>query len=111
MTSAIGSLAPLRHANFRWYFIAMTVNMAGSTMAGVALAFAVLSITNSPSALGVVLASESVPTVLFLLFGGVIADRLPLTVVLRVGMLVEGVLQAVTAALVITGTARVWMLV
>jgi MFS family permease len=111
MTSSSGSLAPFRHANFRWYFIAMAVNMAGSTMAGVALAFAVLSIDDSPSALGVVMAAESVPTVLFLLFGGVIADRLPLTVVLRVGMVVEGVVQAVTAALVITGAARIWMLV
>ncbi len=110
MSPTSGSLAPLQHANFRWYFIASTVNTAGSTMAGVALAFAVLSITDSASSLGLVLAAETVPTVLFLLFGGVIADRLPLTVVLRLGMLVLGLTQGAAAVLVITGTAEIWML-
>lgn len=104
------SFAALRQDNFRWYFIAQTVNTAGSTMAGVALAFAVLSITDSASALGLVLAAETLPTVLFLLFGGVIAERLPLTVVIRLGMVVLGLTQGAAAALVLTGTARIWML-
>jgi MFS family permease len=104
-------LAPLSHPNFRWYFVASTVNTAGSTMAGVALAFAVLSIDNSPSALGMVLAANTVPMVLFLLFGGVIADHLPLTLVLRVGMVVIGGTQAVAAGLVISEGAEIWMLV
>ena len=110
MTRLPESFAALRHDNFRWYFIAMTVNTAGSMMAGVALAFAVLSITDSATALGLVLAAETVPTVLFLLFGGVIADRLPLTLVIRIGMLVLGLTQGAAAALVITGTAQIWML-
>ena len=104
------SFEALRHANFRWYFVATTVNTAGSMMAGVALAFAVLSITDSATALGLVLAAETVPTVLFLLFGGVVADRLPLTLVIRTGMVVLGVTQGASAALVITGTAQIWML-
>jgi hypothetical protein len=104
------TIAPLRHANFRWYWIAATVNLTGSTMAGVALAFAVLSITDSAGALGLVLAAQTVPTVLFLLFGGVVADRLPLIVVIRFGMVVLAATQGVAAALVITGTARIWML-
>jgi MFS family permease len=111
MAQLSGSFAPLRHPNFRWYFTAFTVNMSGSTMAGVALAFAVLSITDSASALGYVLAAETVPLVLFLLYGGVVADRLPLTVVLRVGMVVLFATQTATAALVITGVARIWMLI
>ncbi len=105
------SLAALRHENFRWYWIASTVNLAGTTMAGVALAFAVLSITDSPKALGLVLAAETGPLVVFILVGGVIADRLPLTLVLRVGMLVMAASQGAAALLVITGTARIWMLV
>jgi MFS family permease len=107
----LDSLAPLRHPNFRWYFVASTAITAGGTMAGVALAFAVLSIDNSASALGLVLAAGTVPMVLFLLFGGVVADRLPLTLVLRVGMVVMGGTQGFAAALVITGTAEIWMLV
>lgn len=105
------SLAALRHENFRWFWIAGTVNTSGSMMAGVALAFAVLSITDSSSALGLVLAAETVPLVLFLLFGGVIADRLPLTLVVRAGMVVLGLSQASIAALVISGRAQIWMMV
>ncbi len=37
--SAPGTLAPLGERNFRWYFGARTVNLVGSTMNGVALAF------------------------------------------------------------------------
>lgn len=106
-----GSLAPLQHENFRWYWVALTVNLAGTTMSAVALAFAVLAISDSPSALGVVLAAGTAPTILFLLVGGVIADRLPLTVVLRVGMVVLAASQGAAAALVITGVAEIWMLV
>ena len=111
MSTSPGSLAPLRHRNFRWYFTASTVNLVGTTMSGVALAFAVLSISSSPRALGFVLAASTAPTVLFLLFGGVVADRLPLTLVLRVGMLLTGLTQGASALLVITGTAQIWMLV
>jgi MFS family permease len=106
-----GSLAPLQHENFRWYWIAVTVNLAGTTMSAVALAFAVLAISDSPSALGVVLAAGTVPTVLFLLLGGVIADRWPLTAVLRVGMAVLALSQGAIAVLDITGVAEIWMLV
>jgi hypothetical protein len=44
MARLSGSLASLRHANFRWYFLAGAVNTAGSTMAGVALAFGPLGV-------------------------------------------------------------------
>lgn len=105
------AFAPMREPNFRWYFSAQLVNMAGSTMVQVALAFAVLEISDSASALGQVLAAHSIPMILFLLFGGVIADRLPRVLVMRVGNLVLFATQATAASLVITGTAEIWHLV
>ncbi|MFT4289383.1 MFS transporter [Nocardioides sp.] len=45
------SLAPLRDARFRWYFLSRLVNQAGSTMAPIALAFAVLEVSESAGAL------------------------------------------------------------
>lgn len=97
--------------NFRWFFTAQAVNTAGSTMAPVALAFAVLEVSDSAAALGLVLASHSVPMVLFLLFGGVIADRLPRVPLLRVGNLVLALTQGAAALLVVAGAAELWMLV
>src|SRR5687768_5041072 len=74
-------------------------------MASVALAFAVLDITDSATALGQVLAAHTIPMVLFLLWGGVIADRLPRVPIIQVSNLVSGLTQAAIALLVITGTA------
>lgn len=104
------ALAPLRERNFRWYFFAQLVHRAGGTMASVALAFAVLEIDDSPTALGTVLAANSIPMVAFLLAGGVIADRFDRARVMRVCNLVAGLSQAAVAALVITGTAELWQL-
>jgi MFS family permease len=74
----VGSrLSPLAAPAFRYFFLGQVVNRAGSSMAGLALAFAVLDISDSASALGWVLAASSVPSVVFMLFGGAIADRLP----------------------------------
>ena len=64
------ALAPLREANFRWYWLSRLVDQAGTTMAGIALAFAVLKVDDSATALGTVLASYSIPMVVFLLAGG-----------------------------------------
>jgi MFS family permease len=105
------SLAPLRIANFRWYFYARMVNLAGSTMGGLALAFAVLEVSDSASALGAVLAAHSVPMVLFLLAGGVIADRFGRTLVIQVSNVAAGLSQLAIAALVISGTAQLWQLI
>jgi MFS family permease len=80
-------------------------------MAPVALAFAVLHLTGSASALGLVLAARTVPNILFLVLGGVIADRLPRSTVLVGSNVIGGTAQAVAAFLLISGEARVWHLV
>jgi MFS family permease len=105
------SFAPLREQNFRWYFWSPTVNMAGGTMGAVALAFAVLEVSDSPSALGTVLAAHSIPMVVFLLAGGVIADRFGRTLVIQVSNVLAGLSQLAIAFLVISGTAQLWQLV
>lgn len=106
------SLAPLRETNFRYYFASRTVNTAGNAMASVALAFAVLEVTDDdPAALGFVLAAHTIPMVVLLLWGGVIADRFPRTVVMQVSNLTSAASQGAIAALVITDLAELWMLI
>lgn len=109
--SAGTRLSPLATPHFRYFFIGQVINRFGGSMAGVALAFAVLDIDDSASALGWVVAASSIPMVVFMLLGGAIADRLPRAVVLRGCNLVQGVAQALTATLVITGQADIWHLV
>lgn len=104
------ALAPLREPNFRWYVAERFVNLVGGTMASVALAFAVLEVSDSPSALGTVLAANSIPLVLFLLAGGVLADRFGRVLLIQVGNVLAGLSQLTIAFLLLHGHARVWQL-
>jgi MFS family permease len=101
---------PLREREFRRLFAGRTISMAGSAMAPVALAFAVLDLTGSTTDLGLVLAAREIPTVAFILFGGVWADRLPRHRVMVASNLLSGASQAAAAALLISGGARIWQL-
>lgn len=105
------SVVPLADRNFRYFFASRAVNLWGTTMAPVALAFAVLAVEDSASALGQVLAARSIPMVLFLLLGGVIADRLGRRLVIQVSNAIAVLSQATAAALVITGHAELWHLI
>jgi len=100
-------VGPLAHAPFRWLFAARTTSILGNAVAPVALAFAVLDLTGSVADLGLVVAARSVANVAVLLFGGVIADRLPRDVVLVGTSMAAAATQAVVAALVITGSATI----
>lgn len=102
---------PLALAPFRWLLAARTTAIVGNAVAPLALAFAVLDLTGSAADLGLVVAARSVANVAMLLFGGVIADRLPRGAVLVGSSVAAAVTQGAIAALVLTGTAGIPVLV
>ena len=101
---------PLAFVPFRWLLAARTTAIVGNAVAPIALAFAVLDLTGSAADLGIVVAARSLANVGMLLFGGVIADRLPRNVVLVGASLAAAATQGLVATLVLTGTAAVWSL-
>jgi MFS family permease len=101
---------PLGQRDFRFLFLGRTTSFIGNAFANVALAFAVLDLTGSKADLGLVLAARTVPQVLFLLVGGIWADRLPRNRVMVFSNVVSGLSQGVIAALLLTGQAEVWQL-
>jgi predicted MFS family arabinose efflux permease len=103
-------LGVLRQRNFRWFFLGQCASMLGDGMVAPALAFAVLRLTGHVSDLGLVLAAGTGAQVLFMLAGGVIADWLPRNFLMLGSDLLRTVSQGIMAALLITGTARVWHL-
>ncbi len=105
------ALSPLRDARFAWYYSGRFISTMGSVIAPVALVFAVLEISDSATDLGIVLAAESIPLVLFLLVGGVIADRMSRTVVMQLSHLLSAATQGTVAVLLLTGVAEIWMIV
>ena len=105
------SLSPLGEREFRLLFLGRITSLFGSAFAPIALAFAVLDLTGSPSDLGLVIAAGFVPQIFFILVGGIWADRLPRHHVMVVSDLLAGAAQAAIAVLVLTGVAEIWHLV
>jgi MFS family permease len=104
-------LGALEGREFRLLWLGQTTSALGSSLVPVALAFAVLELTGSASALGLVLAAALVARIVLLLVGGVVADRLPRQRVMLGADLLRTASQGVVAVLLITGRARVWELV
>jgi MFS family permease len=104
------SLGVLRRRDFRLLFLGQGVSVLGDRMVAVALAFAVLEVGGSASAVGLVLACATLPLVGSVLIGGVVADRTSRRTVMITADLVRVASQGATAALLIAGTAEVWTL-
>jgi MFS family permease len=107
----VSTLAPLRLAPFRNLVAGRVITMLGNAMAPVALAFAVLDLTGSARDLGLVVGARSLTNVIFLLFGGVVADRLPRQHVMVASSLLAAITQGLVAALVVTGSATIGLLI
>jgi MFS family permease len=101
---------PLGQREFRFLFLGRTTSFVGNAFANVALAFAVLDLTGSKTDLGLVLAARSIPQVLFLLVGGIWADRLPRNRVMVISNVASGISQGAIAVLLLSGQAQVWQL-
>jgi MFS family permease len=99
---------PLAQHNFRLLVGCDVTSMLGTAMAAVAVPFAVLASGGSVSDIGYVAAAGLIPTVAFLLFGGVLADRLPRQQVMVAANVGQGLAQGGFAVLVLTGNARLW---
>jgi MFS family permease len=101
----------LRHRDFRYLWMAQSASVIGDNIVLVALALFVIARHGSATELGLVLAAQSLPLVTFLLFGGVWADRLPRHRVMIVTDVVRFSLHGLLAALIFSGSVRIWQVV
>ncbi|WP_236789148.1 MFS transporter [Amycolatopsis sp. GM8] len=101
----------LRHRDFRRLLTGRTFGELGNAVAPVALAFAVLDLTGSAADLGIVVGARSVASVLLVLFGGILADRLPRSVILQGTEVAAALTQAAIAISVLCGFASIPLLV
>ena len=104
-------LGALQEREFRLFFTGQLVSLLGDAVTPFALAWAVLELTGSARDLGFVIAAKTAPLVLFLLVGGVFADRLPRRGVMLTADVARMAVQAATAALLLSHTARIWELI
>lgn len=70
------TFAALRYPNYRRWFIGQVLSLMGTWMQGVAQGWLVYEITGSRLALGTISFVGSIPTLLFMLPAGAVADRI-----------------------------------
>jgi len=100
----------LRQREFALLWSGQTVSVFGDAMLLLALSFAVLDLTGSVTDIGLVLAASRAPLVLTVLAGGVVADRLSRRRLMVVADVVRAGALALTAGLLLAGTAQIWQL-
>lgn len=97
-----------QYYNYRLFWFGQLISLTGSWMQTTGQAWLVLRLTNSPFAVGLVTALQTLPILLLSLFGGVFADRVPKRQFLVVTQIVAGLQALVLALLVSTGTIQLW---
>jgi MFS family permease len=108
MSSFREQFAVLRWRDFRYLFFGRATSLLGDGINQIALPFAILKLTGSPTAIGSVLAARTIPLIAFVLFGGILADRFPRGRLMVLSDTVCMATQTTLAVLLITGAARLW---
>src|SRR5487761_256655 len=100
----------LRSRRFALLWSGQTISAMGDGAFFTALAWQVLLLTKSASAMGLALMAETIPLVLFMLVGGVVADRLPRRLTLLWSDSGRTVVTLIVAALGFAGRLQFWHL-
>ena len=98
-----------RHRNYRLFFTGQVVSVSGTWMQNVALAWLVVELTRSPLAVGFLAFCRFIPFTVFGLFAGVVADRIDNRRLVIATQATSMVFGAALAALVLTGSATLWL--
>ena len=104
-------LAPLRHRDFRILWSGMAVSLVGDGIFLIAVAWETYVLWNAPAALSIVGIAMTVPTVVFLLLGGVLSDRHDRRLLMLWSDVVRAAAVACLAILVFADALRLWELV
>jgi len=98
----------LRTRNYRLFAIGQFFSSTGLWVQRIAQDWLVLTLTGSATAVGVTTALQFLPSVLFGLLGGLLADRHSKRHLLLVTQTVAALLSALLAVLALTGVVETW---
>ncbi len=105
------TFAALQYPNYRLWFLGQLVSLVGTWMQMTAQGFLVFQLTQSTAYLGYVGFAAGVPSLLFMLFGGVIADRIARRTLLVITQSTMMVLAVILAALTFAQLVQPWHIV
>jgi MFS family permease len=104
------TFAALAVPNYRRYYAGQAISLIGTWMQMTAQAWLVLTLTHSSTALGLVIALQTLPVLLLAPYGGVIADRVDKRKAMVVMQSAMGIQAVILAALTLTHEIQVWQI-
>jgi DHA3 family tetracycline resistance protein-like MFS transporter len=110
-TARTNLLAPLRHRDFRRLWFGMTLSLVGDGAFLVAMTWQVYILSNTPTALAFVGIAMSVPTIVLLLVGGAVSDRVDRRRLMVASDLIRAGAVGLLAVLTLTGGLALWHVV
>jgi MFS family permease len=107
-TDEISTFSSFRVRNYRIHFLGSSVSNIGTWMQRIAQDWLVHELTDSAAAVGVTLALQFLPMLLFGLYGGVLADRFDKRKLMIGTQVVLGLTGLTLAALTFSGSVNVY---
>lgn len=105
------TFSALKYPNYRLWFVGQLVSLVGTWMQTTAQGYLVYQLTGSSAYLGYVSFSSGVPSLLFMLYGGVIADRMSRRKLLLITQVAMMILAFTLAGMVFWGHVQPWQIV
>jgi MFS family permease len=98
------------HADYRLFWFSQLFSLTGNWMQSLAQSWLVLTLTDSPVALGLIGVFQFGPTLLLGLPAGVLIDRVPKRRLLRATQLAAAIVTGLLAFSVATGQVQLWQI-
>ena len=105
------TFAALSHRNYRLYWFGQIVSLCGTWMQSTAQNWLIYQLTMSPLALGLLSFAGQVPTLIFSLFAGVLADRVNKRSALILTQTLAMIQAFILAGLVLSGRIEAWQVI
>ncbi len=107
----LNTFAALQYPNYRLWFSGQLVSLIGTWMQNTAQGYLIYELTHSPAYLGYVGFAVGLPSWLFTLYGGVIADRISRRTIMLVTQSAMMVLALLLALLVYLRLVQPWHII
>ncbi|NYI71660.1 MFS family permease [Naumannella cuiyingiana] len=101
-------LSALSARGYRRYLFSLLIGSMGFWIARIAQDWLVLELTGSPSAVGLTVALQFAPVLIFGLTGGVLADRFPAGALVALSQAGVAMIALTLGLLTLTGTVQAW---
>jgi MFS family permease len=106
-----GTFASLKYPNYRLWFAGQLVSLVGTWTQSAALGYLIYQLTKSPAYLGYVSFASGLPTWIFTLYAGAIADRVSRRTLMVITQTSMMILAFILAFLTFTNTVQPWHII